>query len=176
MLHIEVEDQGIGISPEQQSRLFKPFSQADSTMSRKFGGTGLGLIISKRIALLMSGDAGVTSAEGQGSTFWFNVKLKKKQERREAARLVQRKKEDAEGAIRHRHSGQRILVVDDEPINREVALIQLEAVNLVVDTAKNGAEAVILARKNSYAAIFMDMQMPKLNGVEATQEIRKLPE
>jgi len=82
---------------------------------------------------------------------------------------------DAEAEIRRRYAGQRILVVDDEPINREVTVIQLEAVDLVADTAEDGAEAIALARRNSYAAIFMDMQMPKLNGVEATREIRQLP-
>ena len=81
---------------------------------------------------------------------------------------------DAEAEIRRRYAGQRILVVDDEPINREIALIQLEDVDLLVDTAEDGAEAVALAQKNRYAAIFMDMQMPKRNGIEATRQIRQL--
>jgi CheY-like chemotaxis protein len=82
---------------------------------------------------------------------------------------------DAEAEIRRRYAGRRILVVDDEPVNREIALMQLEAVDLVVDMAVDGTEAVALAQKNRYAAILMDMQMPKLNGLEATQEIRRLP-
>jgi PAS domain S-box-containing protein len=172
LLRIEVTDQGIGISPEQQARLFHAFAQADGTMNRKYGGTGLGLSIAKRIALLMGGDAGVISEEGQGSTFWVTVRLKKGSDVVEPPSTVN---VDAEAEIRRRYAGRRILVVDDEPINLEVALIQLEFVDLVADTAKDGAEAVALARKNSYAAIFMDMQMPKLNGVEATQEIRQLP-
>ncbi|MCX7148168.1 MAG: response regulator, partial [Rhodocyclales bacterium] len=81
---------------------------------------------------------------------------------------------DAEAEIRQRYCGQRILVVDDEPINLEIARLQFEAVDLVVDTAQDGAEAVALARKNNYAAIFMDMQMPKLNGVDATRLIRQI--
>ena len=172
LLRIEVTDQGIGISPEQQTRLFHAFTQADGTMNRKYGGTGLGLSIAKRIALLMGGDAGVISEEGQGCTFWVTVRLKKGSDVVEAPPTVS---VDAEAVIKQRYGGQRILVVDDEPINREVALIQLEFVDLVADTAEDGAEAVAMARKNSYAAIFMDMQMPKLNGVEATQEIRQLP-
>jgi CheY-like chemotaxis protein len=82
---------------------------------------------------------------------------------------------DAEAEIRRRYAGHRILVVDDEPINREVALMQLEAVDLIADIAEDGAKAVALAQKNRYAAILMDMQMPTLNGLEATQEIRRLP-
>ena len=141
-------------------------------MTRKYGGTGLGLAITKRLAELMGGEVGADSTPGAGSTFWFTVKLKKGDEVAVAATETA---VDAEAEIRRCYAGQRILLVDDEPINREVALMQLEFVDLVADTAKDGAEAVALARKNSYAAIFMDMQMPKLNGVEATQEIRQLP-
>jgi len=82
---------------------------------------------------------------------------------------------NAEAEIRRRYAGQRILVVDDEPINREVALVELEGLDLVVDTAEDGAEAVTMAQKNHYEAIFMDMQMPNLNGMDATQQIRQLP-
>jgi signal transduction histidine kinase/ActR/RegA family two-component response regulator len=172
LLRIEVTDQGIGISPEHQARLFRPFTQADGTMNRKYGGTGLGLSICKRISLLMGGDAGVISKEGQGSTFWVTVRLKKGTGVVEALPTV---KVDSEAEIRRRYSGHRILVVDDDPINREVALMQLEFVDLVADIAEDGSEAVAVARKNNYAAIFMDMHMPKLNGLAATQEIRQLP-
>jgi CheY-like chemotaxis protein len=141
-------------------------------MTRKYGGTGLGLAITKRLAELMGGEAGAESTPEMGSTFWFTVKLTKSCE---AAVAPTQTVVDAEAEVRQRYAGQRILVVDDEPINREVALMQLDAVDLVVDTAEDGAEAVAMARRNSYAAIFMDMQMPKLNGVEATQEIRLLP-
>ena len=173
LLRLEVTDQGIGISPEAQARLFQAFTQSDGSMNRKYGGTGLGLAISKRIALLMGGDAGVISKEGHGSTFWATVRLKKGAE--VVAAPSSPEYINAEAEIRQRYAGQRILVVDDEPINREVALMQLEAVDLAADTAEDGAEAVAMAQKNSYAAIFMDMQMPKLNGIEATQEIRQLP-
>jgi PAS domain S-box-containing protein len=172
LLRLEVTDQGIGISPEAQARLFQAFTQSDGSMNRKYGGTGLGLAISKRIAVLMGGDAGVISKEGHGSTFWATVRLKKGAE---VVATPSPENIDAEAEIRRRYAGQRILVVDDEPVNREVALAQLEFADLVADTAVDGTEAVAMAQKNSYAAILMDMQMPKLNGLEATQEIRRLP-
>jgi CheY-like chemotaxis protein len=172
LLRLEVTDQGIGISAEQQDMLFHAFTQADGSMNRKYGGTGLGLIISKRMALLMGGDAGVISEQGSGSTFWATVRLKKDTK---VVATPSPEKVDAEALIRQRYCGHRILVVDDEPINLEVSRLQLEAVDLVVDTVEDGAEAVAKARTNSYAAIFMDMQMPKLNGLEATQQIRQMP-
>jgi PAS domain S-box-containing protein len=172
LVRFEVTDTGIGITPEAMSRLFSAFEQADNSMNRKYGGTGLGLAITQRLAELMGGEVGADSTAGVGSTFWFTVKLTKGDE---AAVAPTATAVDAEAELRQHYAGQRILVVDDEPINREVALMQLEAVDLVADTAEDGAEAVAMARKNSYAAIFMDMQMPKLNGIEATQEIRQLP-
>ncbi len=170
-VRFEVTDTGIGIEPDAMSRLFSTFEQADNSMTRKYGGTGLGLAITRRLAELMGGEAGGESTPGVGSTFWFTANLNKGEEAAASAATVV----DAEAEIRKHYSGHRILVVDDEPINREVAVMQLEAVDLVVDTAEDGAEAVALATKNSYAAIFMDMQMPKVNGLEATQEIRQLP-
>jgi PAS domain S-box-containing protein len=172
LLRFEVQDTGIGITPEAMSRLFSAFEQADNSMTRKYGGTGLGLAITRRLAELMGGEVGADSTPGVGSTFWFTVRLKK------GAAVAATQAEtatDAGALIRQNYSGARILVVDDEPINREVAQIQLEAIDLVVDTAEDGAEAVAKAQATSYAAIFMDMQMPKLNGMEATQQIRELP-
>jgi CheY-like chemotaxis protein len=175
VVRFEVQDTGIGIAPEAMSRLFSAFEQADNSMTRKYGGTGLGLAITRRLAELMGGEAGAESTEDVGSTFWFTVRLKRKQERRQTERLERNVDADAETLLKQRYAGQRILVVDDEPVNREVAQMQLEFVDLVADTAEDGEEAVALARKNSYTAIFMDMQMPKLNGVGATQQIRQLP-
>ena len=171
-VRFEVQDTGIGITPEALSRLFSTFEQADNSMNRRYGGTGLGLAITKRLAELMGGKVGADSTPGVGSTFWFTVTLTKSGETAEAATATA---VDAEAEIRRRYAGRRILVVDDEPVNREIALMQLEAVDLVVDMAVDGTEAVALAQKNRYAAILMDMQMPKLNGLEATQEIRRLP-
>jgi PAS domain S-box-containing protein len=172
VVRFEVQDTGIGIAPETMSRLFSAFEQADNSMTRKYGGTGLGLAITRRLAELMGGVAGAESTEGVGSTFWFTAKLKKS----DGATIAPTAEAvDAEAEIRRRYASQRILVVDDEPVNREVAQIQLEFVDLVADAAEDGAEAVEMARKNSYAAIFMDMQMPKLNGVEATRLLRQIP-
>jgi PAS domain S-box-containing protein len=169
-LRFEVQDTGIGIGPEAMSRLFSAFEQADNSMTRKYGGTGLGLAITQRLADLMGGKVGAESTPGVGSTFWFTVKLKKGNAAAPTEMAV-----DAEAEISRCYAGQRILVVDDEPINREITLIELEGIDLLIDTAEDGVEAVALARKNSYAAIFMDMQMPKLNGVDATRQIRLLP-
>jgi signal transduction histidine kinase/ActR/RegA family two-component response regulator len=171
-LRFEVQDTGIGIPPETMTRLFSAFEQADNSMTRKYGGTGLGLAITQRLAELMGGKVGADSTAGVGSTFWFTVKLKKGDEVAAAPTVTA---VDAEAEIRQRYAGQRILLVDDEPINREVTLIQLEDLELLIDTAEDGEEAVAMAQKTRYAAIFMDMQMPKLNGVEATQQIRQLP-
>jgi PAS domain S-box-containing protein len=171
LVRFEVTDTGIGIEPDAMSRLFSTFEQADNSMTRKYGGTGLGLAITRRLAELMGGESGADSKSGVGSTFWFTVKLKKGDENAASTAAAV----DAEAEIRQRYAGRRVLVVDDEPINREVALMQLEAADLVVDTAENGVEAIATAQKNNYAAIFMDMQMPKLNGLDATREIRHLP-
>ncbi|MGB4062318.1 MAG: response regulator [Azonexus sp.] len=173
LVRFEVEDAGIGIPPDTVLRLFMPFEQADNSMTRKFGGTGLGLVITRRLAELMGGEAGVSSSLGVGSTFWFTARLIKGS----AASITQATVHaDVEAEIRQRYCGFRVLVVDDDEINREVAQIQLEAVDLVVHTANDGAEAVAMAQQTLYAAIFMDMQMPDVNGLEATKQIREIPE
>ena len=175
MLRFEVQDSGIGIAQEALSRLFSAFEQADSSMTRRYGGTGLGLVITKRLAEMMGGEVGVESTPGIGSTFWFTATLKKMKERRDANRPEQEGAVDAESLVLERHQGKHVLVVDDDPVNREVAQMQLESVNLVVSTAGNGADAVAMAQDKAYAAIFMDMQMPDINGLEATRQIREIP-
>ncbi len=172
-VRFEVQDSGIGISPEAMTRLFGAFEQADNSLTRKYGGTGLGLAITKRLANMMGGEVGAQSTPGVGSTFWFTARLKKRVKAAPAS-APSPTELNAEAIIRQRYCGHCILVVDDEPVNREVTQIQLQALDLVVDMAADGAEAIALARKNSYAAILMDMQMPKVNGVDATLQIRQI--
>jgi len=172
-LRFEVEDTGIGISPEARPKLFSAFEQADSSTTRKYGGTGLGLAITKKIAEAMGGTVGVTSTEGHGSTFWFTAVVRKGQHSvEEAARA---RLESAEQEIKRVHAGRRILLSEDEPINREISKILLEDVGFQVDLAEDGEEAVAKASAGQYAVILMDMQMPLLDGLDATQQIRRLP-
>ena len=174
LLKVEVSDRGIGISPEQQARLFRAFTQADESTTRQYGGTGLGLIISKRIANLMGGDVGVISQEGMGSTFWATVRLKQAVTETPAAGRSHAA-EDTREALASLFLGARILVAEDDPVNREVEVFLLEDVGLVVEVANNGKEAVEMAREGGYALILMDVQMPVMNGLEATRSIRRLP-
>ncbi|MDD2667602.1 PAS domain S-box protein [Zoogloea sp.] len=173
-LRFEIEDSGIGIAPDVLSKLFGAFEQADNSTTRKYGGTGLGLAITRKIAEVMGGSADVISTEGKGSTFWFTAVLRK------AEHSVEEKAkaggESAEQAIQRDHAGKRILVAEDEPVNREIAQILLEDVGLKVDLARDGREAVEMARSGSYAMILMDMQMPVLDGLDATRQIRQLPD
>jgi signal transduction histidine kinase/ActR/RegA family two-component response regulator len=173
-LRFALEDTGIGLSPEAQSRLFAAFEQADNSTTRQYGGTGLGLAITKKIAELMGGTANVSSTLGQGSTFWFTAVLQKSSEA--AVHVARAGNESAEQIILRNHPGKRILLVEDEPINREIAQMLLEDVGLAVDIAENGREAVEKVSATRYHIILMDMQMPVLDGLDATRQIRQLPE
>ena len=170
-VRFEIVDTGIGIDAEAQARLFRSFEQADNSMTRKYGGTGLGLAICKRLLQMMGGDIGVESIPGQGSTFWFVVPLKKG-DFSVVSPAISLACIPADQRLHTEYLGVRILVVEDEPVNQEVARCLLEDVGLAVDIAGNGQEALELARQHAYAIILMDMQMPVINGVQATEAIR----
>jgi CheY-like chemotaxis protein/anti-sigma regulatory factor (Ser/Thr protein kinase) len=183
LLRIEVSDQGIGITAEQQSRLFHAFTQGDDSSTRKYGGSGLGLIISKRLAHLMGGDVGVVSEAGVGSTFWMTILLKRVAEgdqpvvspdtpsAGEVAVCISPREALVKG-----FSGVRVLVAEDDPLNQEVAVCLLEAAGLLADVVNDGAAAIErVVHGSSYGLILMDMQMPVMGGLEATRAIRLLP-
>ncbi|MFO1195278.1 MAG: ATP-binding protein, partial [Rhodoferax sp.] len=171
LVRIEVEDTGIGVRPEDQARLFHPFEQADGSTTRRYGGTGLGLAICKRLVELMGGEIGVRSTPGAGSTFWCELAL----------RASVRDRATPSGApgiaaferVRERHAGARILLAEDDPVNQEVGRALLEDAALLVDTAGDGQQAVAMAQVQDYDLILMDVQMPILNGMQATQAIRR---
>ena len=169
-VRFEVRDTGIGIAADALPRLFQAFEQADASTTRKFGGTGLGLALTRRFARLMGGDAGVESTPGQGSSFWFTAWLDAGQP---VAQVAPKRASDAE--LRQRHAGARLLLAEDNPINLEVALELLRGAGLVVDTARNGQVALDKARINDYDLVLMDMQMPEMDGLSATCAIRALP-
>ncbi len=169
-LRLDVEDTGIGIAPEACAKLFTAFEQADSSTTRKYGGTGLGLAISKKLVQMMGSDLHVDSQPGLGSTFWFNLRLQTGAGASPQTLLPPM--ESAEAAIIRLHRGARVLLAEDEPINREVSLILLNEAGLHADFAEDGLQAVDLAGQKHYAVILMDLQMPGLNGLEATRMIR----
>ena len=171
LLRFEVTDTGIGIEQSAIGRLFSVFEQADNSTTRQYGGTGLGLALTKRLAQLMGGEVGVSSQPGQGSMFWFTARLEK------AGRIAVPPRAEAvpeEAWLLDRHAGKRILVVDDEAINREVIQGLLQDVGLIVDGVEDGDKAVRLVAQQAYDLVLMDMQMPVMDGLEATRSIRGL--
>ncbi|MDD3813645.1 MAG: PAS domain S-box protein [Desulfocapsaceae bacterium] len=173
LVRFEVQDSGIGIAAEQLPRLFQAFEQADISTTRKHGGTGLGLAITSRLAHMMGGEAGVESKPDHGSTFWFTARLGRGQQVMDPTAAVTEM--NTEAAIRQRHGGAHVLLVEDNSINQEVILEMLQGLGLEVDTAQNGREAVEKSRSTVYDLILMDIRMPVMNGLEATQAIRLLP-
>ncbi|MCL2497964.1 MAG: ATP-binding protein [Symbiobacteriaceae bacterium] len=177
-LRIDIKDTGIGINSEQQSRIFQAFEQAESNTTRKFGGTGLGLPISKSIIAMMQGEIWVDSQPGEGSTFSFTVDLPWSEESSTAGRsqVLAGGEGDRETSQEDIFRGRTILLAEDVAINREILLALLEPTGITIACAENGIQAVEMysADPELYEAIFMDVQMPELDGYDATRAIRAM--
>ncbi|MCP5268589.1 MAG: PAS domain S-box protein [Zoogloeaceae bacterium] len=171
-LRFRISDTGVGITKEQQARIFNDFEQAETSTTRKFGGTGLGLSISRRLVELMGGQLECRSEVGKGSEFHFQVTLPGTNE---CEHDVQGVVDITPDEIRQKFSHARILLVEDSPINREVALDFLNEAGLQADTAENGQQAVDAVCNQDYDLVLMDMQMPIMDGISATRAIRANP-
>ena len=172
VLRFEVKDTGIGIAPEVLPRLFGAFEQADDSTTRRFGGSGLGLAITQRLAELMGGEVGVTSTPGQGSTFWFTVHL----QLGKRPVFVRPLSDDAPAVVPTRDAKDcKLLVVEDNDVNRLVAATILHGAGFQVDAAIDGDDAVLHCRRTHYDLIVMDVQMPRMDGLDATRLIREDP-
>ncbi|WP_310610697.1 response regulator [Limnohabitans sp.] len=170
VIRFEVQDTGIGIEASKIPELFKAFKQVDASTTRKYGGTGLGLAITQRLAEMMGGQVGVESEPGKGSLFWFTARLQKGEQ------VIVETSGNAEQEIRERHVGARVLLVEDDPINQEVAKVLLIEAGLSVDIAGDGQQAIEKIKANPYDLVLMDIQMPIMDGIEATQIIRQMPD
>jgi CheY-like chemotaxis protein len=173
VLQFSVQDTGIGMSAEQQKKIFQPFTQADGSTTRQYGGTGLGLMISKKIVQLMAGRIRVESVKGVGSTFSFTVRLGKQSGHPDkinsSAAINERTVSQALETIRDT----RILLVEDNEINQELAMELLTHKNIVVETANDGREALKMLADQDFDGVLMDCQMPVMDGYEATRKIRE---
>jgi CheY-like chemotaxis protein len=167
LLRVEVADTGIGIDEETCQQLFQKFIQADSSVTRRFGGSGLGLAISRQLVELMKGRIGVISRLGEGSTFWFEVPLA-------SARKIAVSQLRQEASIRP-YRALRVLLAEDNVINQKLVRAILVSAGHLVEIAGNGAVAVEAVRDGLFDVVLMDVQMPVLDGTQATRQIRALP-
>jgi PAS domain S-box-containing protein len=171
LLRFEVRDTGTGITPDAQQKIFDAFSQADSSMARRHEGTGLGLAISKQLVEMMGGNIGMESTPGKGSLFWFTVRLK-----RAHAIAKQKAEDETQGKVMEsRFSNQqlRVLLAEDNPVNQEVGRLILEGLDCLVEVVDDGRHAVEELFSEQYDLVFMDCQMPDMDGYEATKMIRQ---
>ena len=174
LVRFEVKDNGVGIEDDKLSRIFEAFEQADSSTTRQYGGTGLGLTISRKLAEMMGGEIGVESTPGQGSCFWFTAWLGIAAEKptfQQSGSII-----NAEKEIQQKHKGARLLLAEDNYINREVATELIRHTGLLLDVAEDGQQALQMITENDYDLILMDVQMPVMDGLEATKQIRLLDE
>ena len=174
MLRFEVEDTGVGIEPAVQARLFSAFEQGDASTTRAFGGSGLGLVITRHLAHLMGGEVGVSSQPGAGSTFWFTAWLDRPDATADP-RPAGLSLDEAEAALRRDHAGRRVLLADDDEGNRRLALEIFEPIRIEIHMACSGEAALSMAAQTAYDLILMDMRMPRMDGLEATRRLRRLP-
>ncbi|MDD2915580.1 MAG: two-component regulator propeller domain-containing protein [Gallionella sp.] len=172
-VRFEVHDTGIGISDAEARLLFQPFQQVDSSTTRKYGGTGLGLVISKQLVELMKeGKLGMDSIAGKGSTFWFSVRLGRNCMQQA---VTYQSSTSSPSVQQDKLEGAHILVAEDHPIGQEVITCVLENAGAVVSIANNGQEALDLLENNRFDCVLMDVQMPVMGGYEATRRIRANP-
>ena len=174
LVRLEVIDTGVGVAPDVLPRLFASFEQADASTTRRYGGTGLGLAITKALAELMGGSVGADSLQGQGSTFWLTVRLGKATSASPDEPLIEQF-EPAEVALAREFAGSRILLAEDEPINQIISQELLEGLGMVVSIASNGEQAVSMVASQPFDLVLTDMQMPVLDGLDATRRIRRQP-
>ena len=175
LLRFEVQDTGIGIASQDLERIFKSFEQVDNSSTRRYGGTGLGLTIARKLAQLMGGEVGVRSAPSVGSVFWVTARLDKSAAGEAVIETSYSPVGDAKAALQRDFAGARILVVEDNSSNQAVMAELLDEVNLQHDMAEDGLIAVDKARERAYPLIIMDVKMPRSDGLEATRQIRRLP-
>ncbi|MGB0126369.1 MAG: response regulator, partial [Rhodocyclaceae bacterium] len=175
LVRFAVEDTGIGVTAEQQTRLFAPFEQADNSTTRRYGGTGLGLAINRHLARLMGGEVGMESRPSGGSLFWLTARLGHSTEKAADPQGEPPPQDAAKALFLRAQAGVSLLLAEDNEINRTIADMWLKQAGIAADFAKDGAEAVAMARSHGYDLILMDVQMPAMDGLAATRAIRQLP-